>query len=140
MRSCFHLLGFCILTILHTGCNFKSNHADLILHNAVGLVCDGSPLNASSIAIAIENGKIVATGPEREILNSFNADVKIDLRQSVVYPGLIDAHAHFTGYALSTLEVDLVGSESYDEVLSRLKTYLALYYKYLIIKHFTHCM
>ena len=123
MRYCFQLLGFCILTILHTGCNFKSNHADLILHNAVGLVCDGSPLNASSIAIAIENGKIVATGPEREILNSFNADVKIDLRQSVVYPGLIDAHAHFTGYALSTLEVDLVDSESYDEVLSRLKTF-----------------
>ena len=123
MRYCFQLLGFCILTILHTGCNFKSNHADLILHNAVGLVCDGAPLNASSIAIAIENGKIVATGPEREILNSFNADVKIDLRQAVVYPGLIDAHAHFTGYALSTLEVDLVGSESYDEVLSRLKTF-----------------
>jgi len=123
MRYYIHLLGFYILTILHTGCNFKSHHADLILHNAVGIVCDGSPLNASRIAIAIENGKIVATGPERKILNSFNADVKIDLKQAVVYPGLIDAHAHFTGYALSTLEVDLVGSESYGEVLNRLESF-----------------
>ena len=123
MKYCFQLLAFSALTVIHSGCNFKSHHADLILHNAVGLVCDGSPLNASRIAIAIENGKIVAVGPERKILNSFTAEVKIDLKQAVVYPGLIDAHAHFTGYALSTLEVDLVGAESYDEVLNRLESF-----------------
>ena len=59
MRNCVHLLVFSVLTVIHSGCNFKSHHADLILHNAVGLVCDGSPLKVSRIAIAIENGKIV---------------------------------------------------------------------------------
>ena len=109
--------------IFLTCCNFKSQHADLILHNAVGLVCDGTPISTNKIAIAIENGKIIAVGPERKILNAYNAEETIDLKQAVVYPGLIDAHAHFTGYALSRLEVDLVGSVSYDEVLTRLEAF-----------------
>ena len=64
--------------LLLTCCNFKSQHADLIIHNAVGLVCDGTPINTTKIAIAIENGKIVAVGPERKILNAYMADEKID--------------------------------------------------------------
>ena len=116
-------MALLLSVIILTCCNFKSQHAYLILHNAVGLVCDGTPIASSKIAIAIENGKIVAVGPERKILNAFLSDEKIDLKQAVVYPGLIDAHAHFTGYALSKLEVDLVGAVSYNEVLSRLETF-----------------
>ena len=123
MRYFLRYLALSLSVIILTCCNFKSQHADLILHNAVGLVCDGTPLAATKIAIAIENGKIVAVGPERKILNAFLSDEKIDLKQAVVYPGLIDAHAHFTGYALSKLEVDLVGAVSYNEVLSRLDAF-----------------
>ena len=101
------------------GCNFKSRKADLILHNAVALTCDGSPQHATPMAIAIVDGRIVATGAERAILNSYSAEEKIDLQQAVIYPGFIDAHTHFTGYALSLLNVDLVGTKSYQEVLDK---------------------
>ncbi|PCJ82588.1 MAG: amidohydrolase [Bacteroidetes bacterium] len=105
------------------GCNFKSRKADLILHNAVAITCDGQPLHATPMAIAIVDGRIVATGPERAILNSFRAEKKIDLQHAVIYPGFIDAHAHFTGYALSLLNVDLVGTKSYKEVLDRVVSF-----------------
>lgn len=123
MRCFLRYLALSLLPFILACCNFKSQHADLILHNTVGLVCDGSPIGSTKMAIAIEKGKIVAVGPERKILNAYNADEKIDLKQAVVYPGLIDAHAHLTGYALSKLEVDLVGSVSYDDVLSRLEAF-----------------
>jgi len=123
MRYFLRYLALSLLPFILACCNFKSQHADLILHNTVGLVCDGSPIGSTKMAIAIEKGKIVAVGPERKILNAYSADEKIDLKQAVVYPGLIDAHAHFTGYALSKLEVDLVGSVSYDDVLSRLEAF-----------------
>ena len=123
MKSFLRYLALSLLPFILTCCNFKSQHADLILHNTVGLVCDGSPISTTKMAIAIEKGKIIAVGPERKILNAYSADEKIDLKQAVVYPGLIDAHAHFTGYALSKLEVNLVGAVSYDDVLSRLETF-----------------
>ena len=47
----------------------------------------------------------------------------MDLKQAVVYPGFIDAHAHFLGYALTKLEVDLVGTESFEQVLERAKAF-----------------
>ena len=70
-------------------------------------------------------GVIIATGPERAILNSFTSNKKIDLKQAVIYPGFIDAHAHFTGYALSLLTVDLVGTTSYKDVLNRVELFAA---------------
>lgn len=89
------------------------------MHNAVALTCEGSDQQVTPMAIAILDGIIIATGPERAILNSFTSKKKIDLKQSVIYPGFIDAHAHFTGYALSLLTVDLVGTTSYQDVLNR---------------------
>jgi predicted amidohydrolase YtcJ len=39
-----------------------------------------------------------------------------------MYPGLIDAHCHFT-VILSLQEVDLRGTKSMDEVISRIQTF-----------------
>jgi predicted amidohydrolase YtcJ len=39
-----------------------------------------------------------------------------------MYPGLI-AHCHFYSYGLSLQEVDLRGTKSMDEVISRIQTF-----------------
>lgn len=116
-------LFYTIVAFILFSCNFKSQKADLILHNAVALTCDGSDQQVTPLAIAILDGVIIATGPERAILNSFKSNHKIDLKQAVIYPGFIDAHAHFTGYALSLLTVDLVGTTSYKDVLNRVELF-----------------
>ncbi len=88
---------------------------DLIVHNATIYVVDESFTKTG--AMAISNGKIIETGPNREILNKYKSSNVVDVRTQYIYPGFIDAHCHFLGYGLSLQEVDLVGTKSFDEVL-----------------------
>jgi len=74
-------------------------------------------------AFAIKDGKILATGSTREILQKFSADSMIDVSGRTIFPGFIDAHAHFFGYAIGLQQIDLTGTTSFEDVLSRLKTF-----------------
>ncbi len=56
-------------------------------------------------------------------LKSTQAENIIDAEGMPVYPGFIDAHAHFLRYGQSLFQVDLVGATSWDEVISRVKTF-----------------
>jgi predicted amidohydrolase YtcJ len=78
----------------------------------------GQPFLVSG-AMAIANGKIVAIGASDSILSLYEPDELIDLTGKYVYPGFNDAHAHFHGYSLLQLQVDLRGTSSYEEVLNR---------------------
>jgi hypothetical protein len=44
-----------------------------------------------------------------------------------VYPGLIDAHCHFVYYGESLFNVDLVGTQSFEEVVEKVKQHAAEY-------------
>lgn len=97
-------------------CSSKMS-ADLIIHNARVYTVDDSFSVAE--AFAVKDGKFVAVGSSEEILDKYSSDSIIDLQGKAVYPGLIDAHSHFIGYAKTKLGVDLVGTKSFDEVLER---------------------
>ena len=119
MRPVAILLVF-LLPTFAASCNFKHKEADVIFHNAVIVDCDGAgPEKAEAKAIAVKDGRIVDIGAEHSIRNAYRADELVDLGQAVVYPGFIDAHAHFLGYALTKLEVDLTGTKSFEEVLEK---------------------
>ena len=72
-------------------------------------------------ACAIKDGKFIAIGTNSDILAKFSAGKVIDAEGKPVYPGFIDAHCHFYGYALSLQQVDLTGSRSFEEVLAILQ-------------------
>ncbi len=74
-------------------------------------------------AIAIKDGEIIAVGDKSSITNQYSADSTVDVAGMYVYPGFIDAHCHFSGYALSSYRLDLVGTKSYEEVLAKLVEY-----------------
>ncbi|HNL82988.1 MAG TPA: amidohydrolase, partial [Chitinophagaceae bacterium] len=44
---------------------------------------------------------------------------KLDANGKFIYPGFIDAHAHFVGYGKSLFEVQLYDSKSWNEVIGR---------------------
>lgn len=115
---------FVLLLILSlTSCHFKNKEADIILHNAVIYSVDD---NFSTFeAIAIKDGKIIAIGKEREILNEYKANKVIDCGKKFIYPGFIDAHCHFLGYGRTLQEVNLVGTTSFEEVIQRVKDHAA---------------
>ncbi len=111
----FSLLTFFLLD----ACMEMKKNADLIITNGVIYTVDS--LNSRAEAMAVKNGKILATGLAKAILEDFQAPVTLDLKGKSLFPGFIDAHCHFIGYALSLHYVDLAGSTSFEEVLRRLK-------------------
>ena len=74
-------------------------------------------------AMAIDKGKIVAIGTNREISKQYESKNTIEAEGKFIYPGLIDAHCHFYSYGLSLQESDLRGTKSMDEIITRLKAF-----------------
>lgn len=75
--------------------------ADVIFHNGKIVTADAKFSIAESIAI--RDGKITAVGSSTQVLASERGTKTrvIDLRGKTVLPGLIDAHVHAVGAALS---------------------------------------
>lgn len=97
--------------------------ADLIIHHAKIYTADSAFTVVE--AMAVRDGIVVATGTSELILKKFRADSVTDARGAIIYPGFNDAHAHFWGYAMSFLKVDLTGTTSWNEVLERTKAFAA---------------
>ncbi|HRO44908.1 amidohydrolase [Agriterribacter sp.] len=117
MKLLYSLIAVCSIL----SCNTKKK-VDLIVHHAVIYTIDSSFSIAA--ALAVNKGKIVAAGSNEAILEHYTSDNITDAKGKFIYPGFIDAHAHFYGYALSLQEVDLTGTKSWDECIVRIKDFV----------------
>ncbi|MCO6501108.1 MAG: amidohydrolase [Vicingus serpentipes] len=108
---------FLLLISLFTLSCSETEQADLLVHNAK--IYTVNSLFDVAGAMVIKDGKIIAIGDEHEILNKYTAKNAVDAKKRPIYPGFIDAHCHFVGYALNLKQVDLVGTTSFEEVISR---------------------
>jgi predicted amidohydrolase YtcJ len=115
-----HYLALFCMTVFSVGCSTKK-HADFMLHHARIYTVD----SAFSIAeaLAVKDGKLVAIGSNRELMNTYDADSSFDVQGQAVYPGFIDAHAHFVGYGRSLFEVNLYGCRNWAEVIQRVQDF-----------------
>ncbi|MFE3870828.1 amidohydrolase [Flavobacterium sp. ZS1P70] len=77
----------------------------------------------TATAMAVSNGKIVEIGSNEEIINRYESKNTVDGKGKFIYPGLIDAHCHYYGFGLSLQEVDLRGTKSMKEIITRIKTF-----------------
>lgn len=92
--------------------------ADLIVVNATIYTVDSARWTAE--AIAVKDGKVLFVGDRRAAMAfKGKATTVEDLRGATVIPGMTDAHAHVLGLGESLRNVDLVGTDSYDEVIAR---------------------
>jgi predicted amidohydrolase YtcJ len=98
--------------------------ADLLLYNGKIYTVDSN--FSITEAMAVKDGKVLATGSSDEIKNSYNSKATMDLQGGIVYPGFIDAHCHFYGLALMLQQADLKGSGSFETIIERLKTHQAM--------------
>lgn len=115
----FTLSLFSLLVFLQS-CQ-QPSPADLLVYNARIYTVDDSFSVVE--AMAIEDGKIIATGRRESLEKEFQFAEKLDARGKFIYPGFIDAHAHFVGYATGLLTVDLTGTQSWDEILYKVNTF-----------------
>ena len=89
----------------------------LILHN--GVVHTVNATNTTAQAIAIEGDRILAVGPNDEILALASPDTRlIDLHGRTVIPGIIDSHGHLGNLGQSLRYLDFTGTASYDEIVA----------------------
>ena len=95
--------------------------ADLLVYNARIYTVD----NGFSIAeaMAIKDGKVITTGTTASLKNRYSATTNLDAEGKFIYPGFIDAHAHFLGYGLGLQTVDLTNTKSWEEIIDKLKEY-----------------
>lgn len=105
-----------IVSIAFASCSPKEQ-VDLILHN--GTFHSLNANNDTYEAVAIRDGKIVAVGPENEILNGYKSSSIYDMEKKHIYPGFIDPHAHLLGYSLMKNDLDLVGTTSWNEIVEK---------------------
>ena len=96
---------------------------DLIVHHAQIYTVNNE--FATAEAMAVQDGKIVAVGTNDEILKEYQSDSLVDAKGGPVYPGFIDAHAHFLGYGQSLYAVDLMFVPTWEEAIARVKDFAA---------------
>ncbi len=117
MRSPVVLLCL-VLAVLMSSC--AKENADLILVNATVYTLDDSLPKAE--AIAIRDGRILAVGATTDIQNRFVSTAVKNCDRMTILPGLNDAHLHLLGLGQSLQRVDLSGTDSFEEVLSLIKS------------------
>lgn len=114
-------LSWLVTCFLFYSCAHKFEHADTVIHNAVVYTLDDN-LTVTE-AIAIKDGIIIETGPERHIMNKYSADEYVDAKGRAVYPGFFDAHCHVFAYGQSFLEADLRNLSSWEATVKKVKDF-----------------
>ena len=116
MKKLISFLTFCIAIS-----GFAQKNADLIITNAKIYTVNTNFDIAD--AMAISNGKIVALGRSSDVLKQFKSQNIKNLKGKTVFPGLIDAHCHFTGFATDKWKCQLWGTKSWDEIIAKIVDY-----------------
>lgn len=116
------LLPLLFAAISIFSCSQKEK-ADLLVFNAIIYTVDSS--FSTTEAMVVRDGKILETGTIADLEKKYDAKEKLDAEGKFIYPGLIDAHAHFVGYGQSLQQIDLVGTESWEQILEKIKAFAA---------------
>ena len=91
--------------------------ADLVLSNGkVVTVEDGMP---EAQAIAVVGDRIAAIGSSADIKRHVGPKTQvIDLKGQLVIPGFIEGHGHFTGVGQAQLNLNLMKTTSWDQIVA----------------------
>ncbi|MEP7377699.1 MAG: amidohydrolase [Chitinophagaceae bacterium] len=117
----FQLTAF-ISVIFLLSCSQKQK-ADLLVYNATIYTVDSAFSMAE--AIVIKDGKISAVGKLAELEKLYEPEQKMDAAGKFIYPGFVDAHAHFVSYGSGLQTANLVGTNSWEEIIEKLKIFAA---------------
>ncbi|SMD32687.1 hypothetical protein SAMN04488029_1038 [Reichenbachiella faecimaris] len=120
MRSTYYLLAL-VAICLQFSCADKHPKADLVLFN--GNIYTLNETEPKAEALAVTDGKIVYVGNNVNA-NQWVADTTqiIDLEGKTLTPGFIEGHGHLMGIGKNLINLDLLNTKSYDEIIEMVKT------------------
>ena len=121
-----HLYPFFALGIVSIASCSPAFQADVTLANVHIAQFDGDSLYYIYGHVAVRDGKILSINHVVDGQNDIpSAHDTVDLKGAYLYPGFIDAHAHFLGQGLAMNSVNLWGAKSWSECVDRVRTYIA---------------
>ncbi len=115
------LITYSLVLILFSSCKFRQK-ISLVVHHAKIYTVDAKFSVAE--AMAIRDGKILAIGTNEEILKEYEGEEELNAAGKTIYPGFIDAHAHFVNYGFSLQQVDLTGTKSWLDCVEKVKAFV----------------
>jgi len=95
--------------------------ADTIIYNAHIYTVDSKFSQKS--AMAIKDGKILATGTDKKIRTHFSAKNTQNAENQYIYPGFIDAHCHLLMYAGNLNQIALYGAKNIDQIAEKVSIF-----------------
>lgn len=119
-RIYLFLIAPVLFLICFSSCKFREK-VSLVVHHAAIYTVDNKFSTAE--AMAISDGKIVETGTNDDILKKYEGEEMVNAGGKAIFPGFIDAHCHFTGYATDNWKCDLVGTGSWKEIVTKITEY-----------------
>ncbi|WP_439152786.1 amidohydrolase [Winogradskyella sp.] len=122
----FKFYSLLILVFLFLSCtNPNKEYASMLIYGGTIYTVDSTTPTVE--AVATKGNKIIFTGSLKEAEKFKNNETKlIDLKGKTMTPGLIEGHGHFMGLGYNELNLDLMSTTSYqdivDAVAERVKT------------------
>ena len=114
------IVAFISLFFICLSC-MKGKKVDLIFHNAsINLLDDNQTIHQ---AMAVKNGRIIETGPERQILNKYASNETIDLQQQKVYPSFICPYVPLDQLLVQLESTDLSKAQSENAIFTLIEKY-----------------
>jgi predicted amidohydrolase YtcJ len=110
-------LTILLLLFLWFSCSEEKQIVDSIVINANIYTVDKDFSKAE--AFAVKDGKFLEIGTLSTIQSKYASENMIDANGKTIVPGFIDAHCHFLGLGLDQQAVDLVGTQSFEDVVKR---------------------
>ena len=121
MKS-FKIATYFIIAIIISGCSTEEQciDSDLVIINT--MIYTANHEDPIAEALAIKGNKLIYVGKNSGVGN-FNCgnSVVLDLKNSYVYPGFIDAHAHLKGIGYRELDLNLQGADSLKRMLTQVQ-------------------
>jgi len=124
----FFLRALCVLLFsLNAAHAQQCSPIDVTYYNGNILTGKGldTPIPERVSAVAIRDGKVVATGSDKTVFDLCDAALKIDLHGAFVMPGFNDAHTHIASAGQQHLTVDLDNIPSLAAMQDKIKAYAA---------------
>ncbi len=118
-----HLITCIFFLISISSCKFRQKVPLLVHHAKIYTV---NQKFSVAEAMAIRDGKIIAIGSNDEILKMYEGEEELNAEGKTIYPGFIDAHAHFVNYGFSLQQVDLTGTKSWQECIEKVKAFISI--------------
>ncbi len=116
----YSILVLLITSLFLWSCD-DQNQVDLLVMNAKIYTVDEDFSIAEAFAVA--DGKLIELGSTADLKAKYKAKETLDANGGTILPGLIDAHAHLYNLGLKLSRVDLDGTVSYEDVISRLQDF-----------------